>query len=185
MKKIALLFSVLAIAVLLNSCKKKNKAPEPTPVSGCMDPTSLTYNSLATVDDGSCTYKDTTTVLTNVLVRDDGNTLNGGVRVLVYELNSSIADTMVIADISSETVFCNSNVRLTRLKVDTDYNIVTQNSSGQSKNAYHVRFTKNASGGFVVSKLAGGGNFSGVGIGIIETSLYGLCTDKLVFCVFV
>jgi len=41
-------FSVLDTLVNINPC-----AP---PVSGCMDTNALNYNSLATIDDGSCTY---------------------------------------------------------------------------------------------------------------------------------
>lgn len=42
---------IVAIAIV-SSCKKKEDTPPP--VLGCMDATSLTYNSLATQDDGSC-----------------------------------------------------------------------------------------------------------------------------------
>lgn len=54
MKK-SLHFGLCAAFVLLSlvSCKK-----EDPPVPGCMDPNSMTYNSLATEDDGSCEYPD-------------------------------------------------------------------------------------------------------------------------------
>ncbi len=55
MKRITLMASMVLIvsATLLHSCKKK--------VMGCTDPSSLTYNSAATDDDGSCQYKGTAT----------------------------------------------------------------------------------------------------------------------------
>lgn len=53
------LFALLAIA-LISGCKKDEPDPwtAPDPVPGCMDPLSLSYNSAATVDDGSCQYPD-------------------------------------------------------------------------------------------------------------------------------
>jgi hypothetical protein len=53
MKK-CLLFAVILL-IGLNACKKSETETK-TPVKGCMDPASLTYNPEATEDDGTCTY---------------------------------------------------------------------------------------------------------------------------------
>jgi len=34
-----------------------NSTEKPPVIRGCMDPTALNYNSLANVDDSSCTYE--------------------------------------------------------------------------------------------------------------------------------
>lgn len=49
----ALLSLCFLFAISFDSCKK-----DPEPILGCMDVNSLTYNSTATQDDGSCEYPD-------------------------------------------------------------------------------------------------------------------------------
>lgn len=51
MKKLIYLSLLLSTVVVFDSCKKANSE-----VKGCMDPTSISYNAKATVDDGSCQY---------------------------------------------------------------------------------------------------------------------------------
>ena len=46
------IFSVCIVSIFLYACSKDN--PTPDPVSGCIDDTAFNYDSLATVDDGSC-----------------------------------------------------------------------------------------------------------------------------------
>ena len=51
MKKSALFTIILGVAVSFSACKKDKDAES---VQGCTDSNSLTYNPLATDDDGSC-----------------------------------------------------------------------------------------------------------------------------------
>ena len=54
MKKIIYLF--LTVSLIFSACNKEDEVVTPTIVNGCMDALATNYNSLATVDDGSCVY---------------------------------------------------------------------------------------------------------------------------------
>ena len=55
MKK--LIYTFLAVSIIFAACKKEDDTPlAPVAVNGCTDATATNYNSLATNDDGSCTY---------------------------------------------------------------------------------------------------------------------------------
>lgn len=54
MKKI--LYTLLAVTFVFSACKKEDEVVTPTVISGCTDAIATNYNSIATNDDGSCTY---------------------------------------------------------------------------------------------------------------------------------
>ena len=80
---------LISIAFYIFSCKK-NEVEEQFEISGCMDSSSADYNSLATIDDGSCFYFGCTDISAinydSVATVDDGNCLYQESIVDGYEL---------------------------------------------------------------------------------------------------
>ena len=80
---------LISIAFYIFSCKK-NEVEEQFEISGCMDSSSADYNSLATIDDGSCFYFGCTDKSAinydSVATVDDGNCLYQESIVDGYEL---------------------------------------------------------------------------------------------------
>ena len=80
---------LISIAFYIFSCKK-NEVEEQLDISGCMDSSSVDYNSLATIDDGSCFYFGCTDKSAinydSVATVDDGNCLYQESIVDGYEL---------------------------------------------------------------------------------------------------
>ena len=80
---------LISIAFYIFSCKK-NEVEEQFEISGCMDSSSVDYNSSATIDDGSCFYFGCTDISAinydSVATVDDGNCLYQESIVDGYEL---------------------------------------------------------------------------------------------------
>tara|TARA_A100000164_G_scaffold378616_1_gene420681 strand:+ start:7302 stop:8276 length:975 start_codon:yes stop_codon:yes gene_type:complete len=80
---------LISIVFYTTSCKK-NEVEEQLEIFGCMDSSSVDYNSLATIDDGSCFYFGCTDILAinydSVATVDDGNCLYQESIVDGYEL---------------------------------------------------------------------------------------------------
>ena len=86
MKK--LLYSLLAVSIIFAACSKgEDEVVVPTAINGCTDSLATNYNSLATVDDGSCTYTPVTYdgltggvwITTNVILDSTVTVTVGGV----------------------------------------------------------------------------------------------------------
>lgn len=80
---------LISIVFYITSCKK-NEVEEQFEILGCMDSSSVGYNSLATIDDGSCLYFGCTDISAinydSVATVDDGNCLYQESIVDGYEL---------------------------------------------------------------------------------------------------
>ena len=80
---------LISIVFYITSCKK-NEVEEQLEIFGCMDSSSVDYNSLATIDDGSCLYFGCTDISAinydSVATVDDGNCLYQESIVDGYEL---------------------------------------------------------------------------------------------------
>ena len=85
MKK--LLYTFLAVSIMFAACKKEDDTP--IAVNGCMDETATNYNSLATNDDGSCTYGIVGVWTPTSVIIDSSmtTTINGEI---VYELGGQV-----------------------------------------------------------------------------------------------
>ena len=95
MKK--LLYTLLAVSLIFSACKKEDdEVIVPTVVYGCTDSTATNYNSVATQDDGSCTYTPTSTVY---------DTLVGYWNLTQYDIGNglTVADTGQYINFIDET----------------------------------------------------------------------------------
>jgi len=63
MKKLLLI--LLCLPLLFTTCKKEDDTPQNTNVYGCLDTLAFNYNSLATIDNDSCTYTKAIVIVKN------------------------------------------------------------------------------------------------------------------------
>ncbi len=99
LKTLTVLTLILLIgsSTLFHSCKKK--------VMGCTDPSSLTYNSAATDDDGSCQYKGSATFWIDVFV-GGSSTYTNNLTVTMSDGTTGIITTVVASAPSCGAAGC-------------------------------------------------------------------------------
>ena len=135
MKK--LLYTFLAVSIMFAACKKEDDTP--IAVNGCMDETATNYNSLASNDDGSCTYGIVGIWTPTSVILDSSmtTTINGEI---VYELGGQVmtyagSETMTPeeADFEGNIEFTDDGLAITDDTSSYTYsnNILTIDSAGQ------------------------------------------------------
>ena len=102
MKK--LIYTFLAVSIIFAACSKgEDEVVVPTAINGCTDSLATNYNSLATVDDGSCTYTSVVSGCTDSLAtnynplatEDDGSCTYDGLTGGVWITTNVILDSTV------------------------------------------------------------------------------------------
>ena len=111
MKK--LLYTFLAVSIIFAACKKEDDTQVAVvAVNGCMDATATNYNSLATNDDGSCTYSIVGIWTPNsvILYSSLTTTINGEI---VYELGGQVMTYAGSETMTPEEAEVPENIELT------------------------------------------------------------------------